>query len=510
MFISNVYIIKTFVVVGLNYITVIKTCRIEQISAEMSEQPPQQLEIIDVTNSISSHHSGGLNQQHRTEDLVAFVYPEGGGVLAMQVRESDVRRLDPDQTVATHKYLSDVGIDFIAKHIVDTTPNRGYKPFVSSSLFDSHLRSLLSISTTNQINTTWYEDFIHEHHMILAPNHGGQHFSCVSIWNPWTKPVIFHYDPIFGYHNKDLIMPTYKAYISSSKHKEFLTDEVIPEPQFVQLRGPQQLNSFDCALYVLSFIKYSLSLDATVQSQNPYEYFNDHAWSQEDVAEMRRFYYGYMIDMSARYSATHNNDDSHLDISGDGAEGSTANSISQGGTGGNNLDNNDTDYSKDLVFDAFLIQKFGSIQSYLAKIPSEKDQQWLRKVHDGKLDLLTFWTAKRTGINCGYIGDNKQDLRIYKKFLFQTSLSWAPANSHAYDECPYDPNRYPSLYGYQSFAVVETTGKHFICGYSLYSVDVGHRFMLWVNNMTLCWNPRREYILYDTDTSAFTFVQGKY
>ena len=27
--------------------------------------------------------------------------------------------------------------------------------------------------------------------------------------------------------------------------------------------------------------------------------------------------------------------------------------------------------------------------------------------------------------------------------------------------------------------------------------------------MTLCWNPRREYILYDTDSGTFTVVQGK-
>jgi hypothetical protein len=46
----------------------------------------------------------------------------------------------------------------------------------------------------------------------------------------------------------------------------------------------------------------------------------------------------------------------------------------------------------------------------------------LRKVFDGKLDLLTFWKSKKSGINCGYIGSNKEDMRIYKKFILNLLL----------------------------------------------------------------------------------------
>ena len=94
------------------------------------------------------------------------------------------------------------------------------------------------------------------------------------------------------------------------------------------------------------------------------------------------------------------------------------------------------------------------------------------------------------------------------KFVFESSLLWAPPNSHAYDMCPFDPNRFPSLFGYQSFAVMEVNGKHFICGYPLYCPEYGHKYMLWVSNLTCCWNPRREYIIYYTEKGTFTFVQG--
>ena len=78
----------------------------------------------------------------------------------------------------------------------------------------------------------WYESFIHGHHMILAAaNHEQDHFSSTSLWkNPWTEPIIFHYDPIFGYHAKNMIFEPFRAYLSSAKHKEFLSNDKIPEP----------------------------------------------------------------------------------------------------------------------------------------------------------------------------------------------------------------------------------------------------------------------------------------
>ena len=446
-----------------------------------------------------------VDQQHR----VAFVYPEGGGNSSIQVEERDVRHLNPNQSSPKDKYLTDTAIDFIAKHLVDTTPNqsKGCLPFVSSVLFHTHLRSLLDIcnkDSTQQFSTTWYESFIHGHHMILAANHGQDHFSCTSLWNPWTEPIIFHYDPIFGYHAKNMIFEPFRAYLSSAKHKEFLSNNKIPEPKFVQLRGPQQINSFDCGLYALKFIQYSLSMEVTLDSQDPYVTFSEAAWSAEDILQMRTFYYRFMVDLRERYTADHqHNGDGGptVEVSNDGGDSSTAD-VSQS-------KDESSDYKPDILFDSFIIKKFGSWDSYFSKIPADKDQNWLRKVFDGKLDLLTFWKSKKSGINCGYIGCNKEDMRIYKKFIFEPSIGWAPPNFHSYDECPFDINRYFSLYGYQSFAVTEVASKLLICGYALYNNDVGHRYLLWVNNLTLCWNPRREYIIYDTEKCSFTFVQGK-
>ena len=115
---------------------------------------------------------------------------------------------------------------------------------------------------------------------------------------------------------------------------------------------------------------------------------------------------------------------------------------------------------------------------------------------------------KRSGINCGYVGTNRDNLYIYEKFVYKGCLLWAPGNFHAYDECPHDKNRTPDLYGYQSHLAVEALNKLFLCGWVLYGPDIGHRRILWVAHLTCCWNPRRDYILYDTHTEAFIFVQG--
>lgn len=107
---------------------------------------------------------GGNNNRSNRFDRIAFVYPESGGNSAIQVRESDVSRLNPNQQISENKYLSDTNIDFIGKHIVASTANLslGYRPFVCSSLFDSHLNSLFRYSSdSGQVSTTWYEEFIH-------------------------------------------------------------------------------------------------------------------------------------------------------------------------------------------------------------------------------------------------------------------------------------------------------------------------------------------------------------
>jgi hypothetical protein len=79
----------------------------------------------------------------------------------------------------------------------------------------------------------------------------------------------------------------------------------------------------------------------------------------------------------------------------------------------------DKKYEQDRLFEAYLNTKFGSIQSYAEKILSVKDQDWLRKVFDQKLDLVTFWESKRSSINCGYVGDNRDNLHIYEKFVYE-------------------------------------------------------------------------------------------
>jgi hypothetical protein len=72
---------------------------------------------VDETPTVTKNHDTN------NHDPVSFMYPEGGGVFAIQVRDSDVSRLDPNHQRPTDKYLTDTAIDFIAKHIVTTTAN---------------------------------------------------------------------------------------------------------------------------------------------------------------------------------------------------------------------------------------------------------------------------------------------------------------------------------------------------------------------------------------------------
>jgi hypothetical protein len=456
---------------------------------------------------------------------IAFVYPLLGGMDSIQVRQSDMDRVNPNQDNNYDKYLSDTAIDFMTKHIVNTIHPRSptFTPFICSPLFYSHLRSLITTGgkrrdgSINAISTTWYDSEIHNHQMILAGNHGNLHFSATSVFNPWSNtPTIYYYDPMgeIG-HRYSEIKETWIAYITSPSHRQYYRsdddDEFPPEPKFVSLNGPLQSNSFDCAFYVLRFYQYSLSLDISSETTDPFSNFNENSWNQDDITLLREYYYDLMNDLSEIYHQNIKNTNDDAVESGNSSDeelkpSRIINKQLSISSGSECVD--DKKYEQDRLFEAFLITKFGSIQSYAEKIPSAKDQDWLRKVFDQKLDLVTFWESKRSGINCGYVGNNRDNLYIYEKFVYEGCLLWAPGNSHAYDACPYDKNRSPDLYGYQSHLAVEVLNKLYLCGWSLYGPEVGHRHILWIANLTCCWNPRRDYILYDTHTEAFIFVQG--
>jgi hypothetical protein len=442
---------------------------------------------------------------------IAFCYPRGKGISSLFVRNGDVARLDPNRKEAEEKYLSDTAMDFVVKHILASNPVRleGWNPFVCSSLFYSHIRSMFRFSEGDPevFVTSWYETVIHDHNMILSVVHGRTHFSGVSILDPWYQPVICHYDPMVHYHSEVEVMETFSAYLKSNSHKAFLSDEIIPEPKFVKLKGPVQKNSFDCGLFVLEFIQRSVSFAASSShSDDPYANFNEHSWTQEDIDYKRAYYFDLMTELSRQYTNLENlTDDSS---SSDDQSALMVVSNQQPPPPALLSASDEEKYEKDRVFEDFLVSKFGSIPAYISRVPSVKDQDLLRSTFDEKRDLLANWSTKRSGINCGYIGSNKEQLYIFEKFIYEPCLNWAPTNSHAYDACPHDRNRAPDLYGYQSHLAIEVLGKLYICGWSLFSEDLGHRYILWTFNWTLCWDPRKDWILYDTHTETFTIVQG--
>ena len=445
---------------------------------------------------------------------IAFCYPLGGGISSITVRNGDVARFNPNQKEAAEKFLSDTAMDFVVKHILSSIPVRleGWNPFVCSSLFYSHLRSSFRISEGDPeiFDSNWYETVIHDHNMILAIVHGRTHFSGVSILDPWYQPVIYHYDPLVHYHSEVEVMETFSTYLKSPSHKAFLSDEIIPEPKFVKLKGPVQKNNFDCGLFVLEFIQRSVTFAASSShSDDPYTNFNEHSWSQEDIDYKRAYYFDLMAELSIQYrdpmnwtpdSSSSDDQSAVIVVSNQQPPPPPTAFLST---------SDEEKYEKDRIFEDFLVSKFGSIPAYISRVPSVKDQDLLRSTFDEKRDLLANWSTKRSGINCGYIGSNKEQLYIYEKFIYEPCLNWAPTNSHAYDACPHDRNRAPDLYGYQSHLAIEVLGKLYICGWSLVSEDLGHRYILWTFNWTLCWDPRKDWILYDTHTETFTIVQGK-
>ena len=53
--------------------------------------------------------------------------------------------------------------------------------------------------------------------------------------------------------------------------------------------------------------------------------------------------------------------------------------------------------NQDILFEEFLLRKFGSMQSYLMKIPAEKDQQLLQKSFDQKTGPFNLLEIKEDG-----------------------------------------------------------------------------------------------------------------
>ncbi len=176
---------------------------------------------------------------------IAFVYPLDGGVNSIQVRKWDVDRVNPNQDNSFDKYLTDTAIDFMTKHLVDTVHPRSptFKPFFCSSLFYSHLRSLITTggrrrdnSINNAITSNWYDAEIHNHQMILAENQGGIIFQLLQFLNLWSNiPTIYNYDPMgeIGFSYSE-IKETWIAYLTSPSHRQYRSEdgnELPPKPR---------------------------------------------------------------------------------------------------------------------------------------------------------------------------------------------------------------------------------------------------------------------------------------
>ncbi len=92
-----------------------------------------------------------------TEDGIAFQYPEGGGISAMLVRQSDISRLNPSHLRPVDKFLSDTLMVFLDE-----------LNFFSSSLSKNTLKKIHTIKLYF-MNTCEVSTHIAQTHHNSAP-----------------------------------------------------------------------------------------------------------------------------------------------------------------------------------------------------------------------------------------------------------------------------------------------------------------------------------------------------
>ena len=76
--------------------------------------------------------------------------------------------------------------------------------------------------------------------------------------------------------------------------------------------------------------------------------------------------------------------------------------------------------------DSYILEKFGTMQSYIRLVPNPNDQEYIRLSNSQNQSLSDTFSTKRKAINCGY---QRGEFVILSRYYFNMALSWAPTKT---------------------------------------------------------------------------------
>ena len=162
--------------------------------------------------------------------------------------------------------------------------------------------------------------------------------------------------------------------------------------------------------------------------------------------------------------------------------------------------------NKKASIDSYILEKFGTMQSYIRLVPNPNDQEYIRLSYSQNQSLSDTFSTKRKTINCGY---QRGEFVILSRYNSNMALSWAPTNTSCWDLIPFSYDRFPKTYGHVNFAALEGPNRQvYFASSPLYSNSDGYRYILWICHLTTCSKPIKEWTLFDTQTERFNVVKG--
>lgn len=460
----------------------------------MANSPPTPIDLISVQM-----------KDNNGDTRPAFRYPKDSSSERFCLLElSDINRLPPNQPELTSMYASDATVDFCLLYMDINNANARLKDnvFIPSALMHSHLRTL---KLSNDFSSAWYIksnklDGIND---LLIPIVWNDHFSALVIRNIRSStPEFYHYDSLVNYHNTEEIVELFSEYLQALQQAQRVADRSDEDPFkitrriIIKLKGPVQGNSYDCGIYMLKFFQQILDSDDNIETF--LESFNNTAWSHDDILNYRKAMYDIAIRLYDEFESSQNMI----------ATQNIVRSIEENRytTKHKEMKADQQVPNKKASIDSYILEKFGTMQSYIRLVPNPNDQEYIRLSYSQNQSLSDTFSTKRKTINCGY---QRGEFVILSRYYFNMALSWAPTNTSCWDLIPFSYDRFPKTYGHVNFAALEGPNRQvYFASSPLYSNSDGYRYILWICHLTTCSKPIKEWTLFDTQTERFNVVKG--
>ena len=421
---------------------------------------------------------------------------------------TDINRLLPNQPDPTSMYASDATADFCLLYMDSNTANatrlRG-NSFIPSALMYSHLQTL---KIDNEFSSAWYikSKKLVGVNDLLIPIVGNVHFSALLIRNIRSStPVFYHYDSLVNYHNTEEIVQLFSEYLQALQKAERGDDgdgdqsvdtavEIISN-NVIKLKGPVQGNGYDCGIYMLKFFQQILEFDGSLETF--LESFNNSAWSHTDILNYRKAMYDVAIRLYDEFESNQNMI----------ATQNIVRSIEENRYSTKHKEIKvDQSPNKKATIDAYILETFGTMDSYIRLVPNPNDQEYVRQTYAQNQSLSDTFSPKKRTINCGF---QRGEFVILSRYHFNMALSWAPSNTSCWDRIPFSYDRFPKTYGHVNFAALEGPSRIvYFASSPLFSTSHAYRYLLWICHLTTCSKPIKEWTLFDTQTERFNVVKG--